>query len=146
MSHWVSPYGQKNGPLTREEVRAYGRKVGSFTGLLGYFGGAIGAWAANMAFNPNINTGSNGADDVAGAIAGIAVTMLFAMWVFRYRGRPFKTQRAADTAAGVGEALKDTALAFGAAVTVLLVVVYAGTVMLMWVLACAFLIFAVAAT
>jgi hypothetical protein len=34
-------------------------------------------------------------------------------------------------------------MGFGAAVTALLVMLYAGTVMLMWVLACAFLIFAV---
>jgi hypothetical protein len=146
VSDWVSPYRPKNGPLSREEVRAYGRKVGTFTGLLGYFGGAIGAWAANMAFNPNINTASNGGDDVAGAIVGVAVTMLLAMWIFRYRGRPWQSERAKNAGEVVRGIGPGVAVGFGAGVTMLLVVVYAGTVVLMWVLACAFLIFAVAAS
>lgn len=62
--------------------------------------------------------------------------MLFAMWQFwkPCRGRPFRM--------AAGSAGARTVQGFGAAVTALLVLVYAGTVMLMRVLACAFLIFA----
>lgn len=130
--------GRTSGPLARNEVRAYGRKVGLFTGLLGYFGGAIGAWAANFA-------AGRASDPVAGytvpgVLAGIAVVMLFAMWLFwrPYRGRPFSAQRIADAGAGL---LPGVGVGLGAAVTALLVMVYAGTVLLMWVLACAVLVF-----
>jgi hypothetical protein len=139
MSEWASP---SSGPLARDEVRTYGRRVGSFTGLLGYFGGAIGAWAVNFAAGRASDPRAGYI--VLGALAGIAVVMLFAMWLFwkPYRDRPFRVE---DTARAAGSAGIGVGQSFGAAVTALLVVVYAGTVILMWVLACAFLIFAVAA-
>lgn len=76
-------------------------------------------------------------------LAGIAVVMLFAMWLFwrPYRGRPFSVE---DTARTGGQVPVGVVQGFGAAVTGLLVMVYAGTVILMWVLACAVLIVAVA--
>lgn len=130
-----------SGPLTRDEVRAYGRKVGTFTGLLGYFGGAIGAWAVNFAAGRASDPRAG--DTVLGALAGIAVVMLVAMRLFwkPYQGRPFSARRMAH--AGIDVPI-GVAHGFGAAVTGLLVVVYAGTVLLMWVLGCALLILAVA--
>jgi hypothetical protein len=133
MNAWANP---KDGPLTREEARAYGRKVGGLTGILGYFGGALGAWAVNFAIGRASDPRTG--DTIVGVLAGIAVVMLFAMWRFwqPYKGRPFRMS--------AGSAAIGTGVSFGAAVTCLLVVVYAGTVILMWVLACAFLIFVVA--
>jgi hypothetical protein len=135
MSAWAGP---STGPLTRDEVRAYGRLVGRFTGLLGYFGGAIGAWAVNFAVGRASDPRTG--DTVLGVLAGIAVVMLFGMWLFwkPYRGRPF------SVAKGVPAGVRGVGVGFGAAVTGLLVLVYAGTVILMWVLACAALIFIVA--
>jgi hypothetical protein len=132
MTDWT----QSNGRLSREEVRTYGRQVGGLTGLLGYFGGALGAWAVNFAAGEAVHP--RPLNTIIGALAGIAVVMVFAMWVFwkPYRGRPFSVSWVS--------VVTNTGQSFGAAVTALLVVVYAGTVVLMWVLACAFLIIAVA--
>jgi len=139
MSAWAN---SGSGPLTRDEVRAYGRQVGTFTGLLGYFGGAICARAVNFAAGRASDPRTG--DTVLGALTGIAVVMLFAMRLFwkPNRGRPFRVQDTARAWRAVGAGIGQ---GFGAAATGLLVVVYAGTVILMWVLACPLLIFAVAA-
>lgn len=130
-------------PLSRREVRDFGRSIGLTTGLIGYVPAVMmgGCFDAMFTAPPHVGPGHSNTPATIGAILGIITTFfVIALWKWRtgYAGRPFMM---------AGEAVAGAVAGFTAgvsgAVLGLLVVMYALAVALMWVLASAVLIFAV---
>lgn len=137
-------------PMTREQVRQLGREVGFWTGILGYFGGALMAWAFNLSFflathRPTDSTAKPiGWLVGAGAAIGVLLTMFIVARFLRAIKYPDRSFRMASSASAFGDVARGTTAGAGAAVVFLLVAVYAMCVVLMWVLASVVLIAAIA--
>jgi len=136
--------------LTRQEVKEMGHQVGWKVGWLGYLSAVLGAWAW-YELTRFLSTGHNPFKEqvahpttggyISGAILGVLLTLAgTTIWVWKmdYSGRPFQMEDAgASMAAGVAQGV-------GAFFTLVIMIMYALTIWLMWVLGAAMLIAVVA--